>query len=105
MVTHALQCFVADFLLLVGNVTCFAGVTHAIPFDCFSQYNGRLPLMMKCRMIGSIYFVRVVSAAVQPPNVAIGHIGNHGFEFGIFPKKVLADVAAAVGAIGLIIAI
>ena len=87
------------------DVARFAGIAHSVTFDCLRQHNGRLTLVMKRRMIGGVNFVRVVPAAVQAPDVVVGHVRDHGAQLRILAEEMLAYVRAAVGAVGLIVAV
>src|SRR5690625_1024436 len=44
-------------------------------------------------------------AAVEPPNVLVGHVGNHFTKLVIGAKKVLAHVSTIIGPVFLILAI
>src|SRR5690625_4284970 len=89
------QRLAAHFFLLVGDVLAFAGLAHAVAFDGFGQNYGRLALMVDRRVIGGIDLMRVMAAAVEPPDVLVGHVSDHGLELGVLAEKMLAGIRAA----------
>ena len=47
--------------------------------------------------VGRIDLTGVVTAAVQAPDLVVGHVGDHRLEFGELAKEILARVGAALG--------
>ena len=95
----------AHLLLLMGDVLAFAGFTHAVALDRLGQNHGRLPLMLHRGRVGGVYLVRVVAAAVQAPDVVVGHVGHQLQQLGILAEEVLAHVGAVLRFEGLVFAV
>ena len=96
-VAYFLERLVAELFLLVGGVQAFARLAHAKPLDGFRQDHGGRALVRDRGGIGCIDFLRIMTAAIQVPNLLVGHIGDHFLELGVFAEKMLARVGAALG--------
>ena len=81
----------------MGDVLSFTGFAHAVALDRFCQDDGGLAAVLGCRRERGVNLVRVVSAAVESPDVFIGHIRHHGSQFIVLAKKVLPGIGAAFG--------
>ena len=76
----------------MGDVLRLAGFTHPITLDGFGKDHGRLSRMpCRCR-ISRIDFMRIMTAAVQAPDVIVRHIGDHFQQLGIFAEKMFTDI-------------
>ncbi len=47
----------------------------------------------------------IMPTPIEAPDVLIGHVGDHFLEFGIFPEEMLAGIGAALGLVGLVLAV
>jgi hypothetical protein len=94
-----------QLLLLVGDVLALAGLAHAVALDGLGEDHGRLALVVDAAAVGRVDLVRIVAAAVQAPDVVVGHVGDHRLELGILAEEVLARVGAADGLEVLVLAV
>ena len=104
-VAELAQRFFAHFLLRVGDHLAFAGFTHAVAFDGLAENDRGLAGVRHGGGVGGVNLVRVVAAAVEPPDVVVAHAGDEGFKFGIFTEGVFAHIGAVDGLHGLIFAV
>lgn len=106
-VAEFLQRFVFHTLYLVRLIGRFAIATaHAVTFNGMGQDDGGLAVRGINRfMIGRVYFERIVTAAVELPNIFIGKLFNHLFGFRVLAEEVFASIRAAVGLVVLILAV
>jgi hypothetical protein len=99
------QRLLPHLLLLVGEVLSLAGLAHAVALDGLGQDHGRPAGMPHGVVIGRVHLVRVVAAAVQSPQVLVGHACDHGLELGVLAEEMLADVGPVAGGVVLILAV
>ena len=100
-VAKRLQIVGIQFFLLMRDVEPLPGRPHAVALDGLGQDDGRLTLVRDGGTVGGIHLVRIVPAAVQAPQVLVGHVGDHRLEFRVLAEEVFADVGAVAGAVGL----
>jgi hypothetical protein len=67
--------------------------------------HGRLALVIHRRRVRREDLARVVAAAVETPDVVIGHVGDHFLELGKLAEEVLARVRATLGLEVLVFAV
>ena len=89
----------------MGDVLAFAGLAHAVALDGLGQDHGRLPGVLHRRGVGGVDLVRVVAAAVQPPDVLVGQVATMLQQFRVLAEEVLAHVGAALGLVVLVLAV
>ena len=89
----------------MGNILSLAGFAHAVTLDGLGEDDRRLTHMFGRRRIRSIHFVRIVAAAIQAPDVVVGHVGDECRELGIFAEEMLAHVRAVLRFHGLVFAV
>ena len=70
-IAENLQVVVVELLLLVRDVLAFAGLAHAEAFDGLRENHGRPPFVMHGLVVRGIDLHRVVTAAVQMPDVLV----------------------------------
>ncbi len=87
------------------DVLRFARLAHAVTLDGFGENHRRLLLVFHRRCVSGVNFVRIVAAAIQAPDIIVGHAGDHFQELGIFAEEIFANVGAVLGAVGLILAV
>ncbi len=104
-VTEGLQCRLPHLLLGVGDVLTLTCHPHAVTLDRFGQDHRRLALVGRRLGIGRIDLVWIVAAAVEPPDILIGHIRHHLLQLGILAEEVFPGIGAALGLVGLIVAV
>ncbi len=78
----------------MGDHLAFAGFTHAVALDSLGQNNRRLPLVFGRSLVSGVDLLRIVTATSHAPDVVVAHMSYHGFQFRIFPEKMLADIRA-----------
>ena len=61
----------------MGDVLAFARLAHAVALDGLGEDHGRLALVLHRRRVGGIDLVRIVAAAVQAPDLVVGHVRDH----------------------------
>ena len=64
-----------------------------------------LPFVLAGQFVGRVDLVRVVAAAVQTPDVLVGHVGHHRFQFGILAEEMLPRIGATLGLVVLVFAV
>ena len=104
-VAETLKRVLVELLLLVGTHGALSGLAHAETLDRVREDHGGLPLVLHRRLIGRIHLARIVSAAVQVPDLLVAHVGDHLQEFRIFPEELLADELAILGLEVLVLAV
>ena len=93
------------FLHLVSDVFTFSGIAHAIPFNGMGQDNGRFAFGLLRFFQCSKDFLRIVTTAVQSPDLLVSPVGNQRGGFRIFTEEVLANVRAIFGFEGLVVTV
>ena len=92
-------------LLLVRDVLRFAGRAHPIALDRFGQDDGRLAFVLRRRVVGRVDLARVVTAALQVPNLFVGPIRHQLGRLRVASEEMLAHEGAVVGLERLILAV
>ena len=92
-----LEILVGEFFLLMGGVQTFARLAHAEAFDGFRQNHGGRTRMRDRRSIGGIDLLRIMTAAIQVPDLFIRHIRDHFLQFRILAEEMFACIGAALG--------
>ena len=83
----------------------FAGFAHAVTLDGLGENDGRLALVIdRCGVRGKD-LVRVMSAALQAPDIVVGHGGHHFFEFRVLAEKMFAYIGAVTRLVVLVLAV
>ena len=67
-----------------------AGLVHAVALDGLDEEHRGLPRGVHGPVEGGVHLVRVVAAALEPPDLLVGHIGDQRFRLGIAAEEVLA---------------
>ena len=79
----------------MGDVLTFTGFTHAITLDRLREDHGGLILGPHGFRISGVHLVWIMTAAVQTPDVVIGHVGDHLGKLRVFAEEIVAGVGAA----------
>ncbi len=95
----------SHLLLLVGDVLRLAGLAHPVALDGLGENHRGLALVFYRRGIRRVDLVRIVAAAIQPPDVVVGHVGHHLQQFRVLAEKMLAHVRAVLGLERLVLAV
>ena len=93
------------FLNLVSDVFTFSGVTHAVTFNGMGEDYGGFAFGFLCFFQRSVDFLRIVTAAVQGPDLLVSPVGNQRCGFRIFTEEVLTHVSAVFGFEGLVVTV
>ena len=105
-VAHAADAVGVELLELVGGVLALAHATHAVTLDGLGQDDGGATMVVvHGRMEGGVHLVRVMAAAVQAPDILVGHACDHFEQLRILAEEVLAHVGAVIGTVGLVFAV
>ena len=96
-VAESAQVVVRQLLLLVRDHLALARLAHAEPLHRLGEDHGRLATVRAGGGIRRVDLAGIVTAAVQAPDLVVGHVGDHGLEFGELPEEILARVGAAFG--------
>src|SRR5581483_3869622 len=73
--------------------------------DGLRENDRGLSLVAHRRGIRGIDLARIMAAAVETPDLLVGHVGDHRLELGIFAEEMLAGVGAALGLEILVLAV
>ena len=104
-ITELFQRSFVHFLGLVSNVLTFAGCTHAVTFNGFSQNDSRFAVgVVHCAVVSVVHFLRVMTTTVQCPNFVISHIGDQCFQFRRI-EEVFANVCTVFGFVSLVVTV
>ena len=87
------------------NILAFTGFAHAVTLDRLGQYHGGSAGRLDRFGVGRVNLVRIVSATIQAPDILVRHVGDHVMGLGILAEKMFARVGAALGLVGLVLAI
>ena len=101
-ITHAVH---VHFLNLVSDVFTFCGITHAVTFDGVGQDHSRFTFGFTRFFQCSVNFLRIVTTAVQRPDLLVSPVCNQGCGFRIFAEEVLTNVGTVFGFEGLVVAV
>ena len=104
-VAEGLEVGLTHLLLGMGDVHALPSHAHAITLDGLGQDHRRLPLVLYRGLIGVEDLDGVVAAAVEAPDVLVRQGGDQLGQLRVFAEEVLAGVGAALGLVGLIIAV
>ena len=99
------QRVLAHLLLLMGDVLALAGLAHPVALHGLGEDHGRLAGVLGGRGVGGVDLLRVVAAAVELPDVVVGHVRDHLEQLGVLPEEVLARVGAAAHLVVLVVAV
>ena len=91
-------------LLLVRDVLRFAGLAHPVALDRLGQDHRRLALVIHGRVVRVVDLERVMTAAVELPDVLVGIISDELLQLRRV-EEMLADVAAVLRLDRLVLAI
>src|SRR5205814_770535 len=80
-------------------------LAEAEALDGLRENHGRLSLVAHRGGVGRIDLARVVAAAIQPPDLLVGHVGDHRLELGVLAEEMLARVGPALGLEVLVLAV
>ena len=101
-ITHAVH---VHFLNLVSDVFTFSGVTHAVTFDGMGEDYSCFAFGFLRFFQCSVNFLRIVTTAVQRPNLLISPVSNQCCGFRVFTEEVLTYICAIFGFEGLVVAV
>ena len=82
-----------------------AGAAEAEPLHRLGEDDRRLARVLHGRLVGVEDLARVVSAAVQVPDVLVGQVGDHFLQLRILAEEILARIRAALGLEVLVLAV
>jgi hypothetical protein len=89
----------------VSDVFTFCGITHAVTFDGVGQDYSRFTFGFLRFFQCSVDFLRIVTTAVQGPDLLVSPVCNQCCGFRIFAEEMLTNVGTVFGFEGLIVAV
>ncbi|VAL71315.1 Uncharacterised protein [Enterobacter kobei] len=89
----------------MSDVFTFCGITHAVTFDGVGQDHSRFTFGFTRFFQCSVNFLRIVTTAVQRPDLLVSPVCNQGCGFRIFAEEVLTNVGTVFGFEGLVVAV
>ena len=92
-------------LLLMGDVLALAGLAHPVALDRLGQDHGRRAVVLGRGLVGGVDLALVEPAAVERPDLLVGHVGDHRPQLRRDAEEVLAHVGAVAGLVGLVVAV
>src|ERR1019366_10258786 len=93
------------FFLLVGDVAALAGFAQAVALGGVRQNQRRPPLGVQRLLVGVEDLFGIVTAALQLEDFLVAEVRYQFEQFGVLAEKVLPDVGAVFGDVGLELAI
>src|ERR1700733_14018212 len=99
------QVLLGEFLLLMRHHLSLAALAEAEALHGLGEDHGRLSLVRHGGRVGGIHLARIVAAAVQVPDLLVGHVGDHRLELGELAEEVLAGVRPALRLEVLVLAV
>src|SRR5690606_13421221 len=90
---------------LVGRVAALERRPEPVALDCLGKDDGRLTGVLLRRFEGCVDLAVVVAAALELPELVVGVVLDHLGDARVTAYEVLANVGAALGLVGLIVAI
>ncbi len=105
LVAERLEVVERELLHLVGRVAALEARAEAVALDGLGEDDGRLALVLGCRLERRVHLAVVVAAALELPDLVVGEPLDHRQGPRIAPEEVLADEAAGLGLVGLVVAV
>ena len=87
----------------MGDVLPLGPLARPVALHGLGQDHGGLTFLMNRLVVGGIDLRRVVTAAIETPDIVIAHVGHHLTKLRTFPEEMLARVGAAHPLVGLIL--
>ncbi len=94
-----------ELLQLMSRVLALTDLAHAVALDRLGQDHGRLAEVATGGRVRGVDLVRIMSAAIQAPDIRVGHPRHHFQRLRELAEKVLAHEGAIVGLEVLILAV
>ena len=104
-VAKCLQRNCAHLFLLMGNILGFSRFAHPIALDRLGKNNSRLSGMFYGCRICRIDFMRIMPSTIQPPDIVVGHVGDHFQQFWIFTEEMFPPIGTVLCCEGLVFTI
>ena len=104
-VAEAEQRRLGHLLGLVGDHLALAGDAHPVALDRLGQDHRRLAAVVDRLVVGGVDLLLVVAAAVEQPDLLVGHVRHPLGEHGVAAEEVLADVRAVARLERLVVAV
>ena len=104
-VAEALEVVQRKLLHLVGGVAALEVVAQRVALDGLGQDDRRLTLVLHGRAVRGVDLAVVVAAALEVPDLLVGHRLDERLGPRVAAEEVVADVAAVVGLVGLVVAV
>ncbi|SIM16654.1 Uncharacterised protein [Mycobacteroides abscessus subsp. abscessus] len=98
-----LEVLQGQLLHLVGRVAALEVGAQPVALDALGQDDGGPALGLQGLLVGRIDLAVVVGAALEGPDLVVGHVRDHLLGLGGAPEEVLADEAAVLRLVGLVV--
>ena len=86
---------------LVGGVAALEVRAECVALDGLGQDHRRLTLVIHRGAVGGIHLAVVVAAALEVPDLGVGHVLHERLGAGVAAEEVLADVGTVIGLVRL----
>ena len=104
-VAHALRSSSPSFFCWCATFSPSADLPSPESLHGLGENHGRRALVGHRGRVSGIHFHRIVAAAIQAPDLLVGHVGDHILELGILAEEMLARIRAALGFEVLVLAV
>ena len=105
LVAERLEVLERQLLHLVGRVAALERRAERVALDRLRQDDRRSALVLHRGLVGGVDLAVVVRAALEVPDVVVGHVLDQLLRPRVATEEVLADVGAVVGLVGLEVAV
>ncbi len=104
-VAELLEVFQRKLFHLVGGVAALEVGAQRIALDGLGQDHRRLALVLGRGAVGRVDLAVVMPAALEVPDLGVGHVSHQRLGARVAAEEVVAHVAAVVGLVGLVVAV
>ncbi len=89
----------------MGGVSALEVLAQRVALDGLGQDHRRLALVLHRGVVGRIDLAVVVAAALEVPDLGVGELLDQLLGAGVAAEEVVADVAAVIGLVGLVVTV
>ena len=104
-IAEGLEILDVHLLRLVRRHAALARRAHAESLHRLREDHGRAAGVLHGPVVGRVDLHEIVAAAIEPPDLLVGHVGDHLLQLRVLAEEILAGVGAAEGLAGLVLAV